>query len=91
MDAVTDNLDLFWSGFLRSLGICLWAMVGSLVLGTIIAAFRVSPVPSAALVRHGVGDDDPQLPADGGAVLLRVRPAGDRHQPLATTSSASPR
>ena len=30
VDAVTDNLDLFWSGFLRSLGICLWGMVGSL-------------------------------------------------------------
>ncbi|MGA8845489.1 MAG: amino acid ABC transporter permease [Nocardioides sp.] len=53
MDAVIDyfdpvlaNLDLFGSGLLRSLGICLWAMVGSLVLGTLIAAFRVSPVPS---------------------------------------------
>jgi glutamate transport system permease protein len=46
MDAVTDNLDLFWSGYLRSLGICLWGMVGSLVLGTIIASFRVSPIPS---------------------------------------------
>jgi glutamate transport system permease protein len=46
MEAVTDNLDLFWSGFLRSLGICLWAMVGSLLLGTLIAAFRVSPIPA---------------------------------------------
>ncbi len=46
MDAVTENLDLFWSGFLRSLGICLWAMIGSLVLGTLIAACRVSPVPA---------------------------------------------
>ena len=44
MDAVFDNLDLFWSGFLRSLGICLWGLVGSLVLGTMIAACRVSPV-----------------------------------------------
>lgn len=44
MDAVTDNLDLFWSGFLRSLGICLWGLVGSLLLGTLIASFRVSPV-----------------------------------------------
>ncbi len=44
MDAVFDNLDLFWSGFLRSLGICLWAMIGSLALGTVIAACRVSPV-----------------------------------------------
>ncbi|HET7689836.1 MAG TPA: amino acid ABC transporter permease [Nocardioidaceae bacterium] len=46
MDAVFDNLDLYWSGFLRTLGICFWAMVGSLALGTLIAAFRVSPVPS---------------------------------------------
>jgi glutamate transport system permease protein len=44
LDAITDNLDLFWSGFLRSLGICLWGMVGSLVLGTLIASFRVSPI-----------------------------------------------
>lgn len=44
MEAITDNLDLFWQGFLRSLGICLWGLVGSLILGTIIASFRVSPV-----------------------------------------------
>ncbi len=46
MEGVTENLDLFWSGFLRSLGICMWAMAGSLVLGTVIAGFRVSPIPS---------------------------------------------
>ena len=46
MEAVIDNLDLYWSGFLRSLGICLWGLVGSLVLGTVIAACRVSPVTS---------------------------------------------
>lgn len=45
-DPVLSNLDLFGSGLLRSLGICLWAMIGSLLLGTLIAAFRVSPVPS---------------------------------------------
>jgi glutamate transport system permease protein len=45
MSAVTDNLGLFWDGFLTSLSICLWALVGSLVLGTIVAACRVSPVP----------------------------------------------
>ena len=44
MDAITSNLDLFWSGFLRSLTICLWGAVGSLLLGTTIAACRVSPV-----------------------------------------------
>ena len=46
MEGVTENLDLFWSGYLRSLGICLWGMVGSLLLGTLIASFRVSPIPS---------------------------------------------
>lgn len=46
MEGVTENLDLFWSGFLRSLGICLWGMVGSLVLGTVVASFRVSPIAS---------------------------------------------
>jgi glutamate transport system permease protein len=45
VEAVTDNLDLYWSGFLTSLEICLVAMVGSLALGTVIAACRVSPVP----------------------------------------------
>ncbi len=46
MDPVLDNLDLYWSGFLRSLGFIAWTLVGSLVLGTVIAAFRVSPIPS---------------------------------------------
>ena len=47
MDAITSNLDLFWSGFLRSLTICLWGAIGSLLLGTVIAACRVSPVAPA--------------------------------------------
>jgi glutamate transport system permease protein len=44
MSAVTDNLDVFGPAFLKSLSICLWALVGALVLGTLIAACRVSPV-----------------------------------------------
>jgi glutamate transport system permease protein len=44
MDAITSNLGLFGSGFLRSLTICLWGAVGSLILGTIIATCRVAPV-----------------------------------------------
>ncbi len=45
MDAVTQNLDLYVDGFLTSLSIILRSLVGSLVLGVLIAACRVSPVP----------------------------------------------
>ena len=45
MSPVLDNLDLYVDGFLTSLEIILWALVGSLVLGVLVAACRVSPVP----------------------------------------------
>ena len=45
MDAVTDNLGLFVDGYLTSLRIILIALVGSLVLGLVVAMCRVSPVP----------------------------------------------
>ncbi len=46
MHVITDNLDLYWSGLLKSFIICLLALVGSLILGTLLASFRVSPVPT---------------------------------------------
>ena len=45
MDAVVDNLDVFVDGFRTTLSLTLLAAVGALVLGTLIAAMRVSPVP----------------------------------------------
>lgn len=45
MGVITDNLSLYVDGFLTTLRICVFAAVGSLVLGTIIGAFRVSPIP----------------------------------------------
>ncbi|MFP5346441.1 MAG: amino acid ABC transporter permease [Actinomycetes bacterium] len=45
MEAITNNLDLFRQGYLRSLGICRGGLVGSLLLGSVIAACRVSPIP----------------------------------------------
>ena len=58
----------------RSPGCC------ALVLGTLLAAMRVSPVPPL----RGLGDllrrDLPQHPADGGLLLPRLRPAADRLQ-----------
>ena len=45
MDAVLDNLDVFVRGFTTTVSLTLVAAVGALVLGTLIAAMRVSPVP----------------------------------------------
>jgi glutamate transport system permease protein len=50
VDAITANLDLYWGGFLKTLQICVLAAVGALALGTVIAAFRVSPVPPLRFV-----------------------------------------
>jgi glutamate transport system permease protein len=51
VEPVLDNLDLFWSGFLRSLQIAVVAALGSVVLGTAVAVCRVSPIP----VLRGLG------------------------------------
>ena len=45
MDVVLDNLDVFAEGFKNTLLLTLLAAIGALVLGTLIAAMRVSPVP----------------------------------------------
>jgi glutamate transport system permease protein len=43
--AIVDNLDLFASGFLLTFQLCLLAAVGSLLLGTVAAVLRISPLP----------------------------------------------
>lgn len=43
MDAVTQNFDLFVSGYLKSLVICAWGLVGSLLWGTVLAMAYISP------------------------------------------------
>lgn len=53
MDVVIDNIGLYWSGFLKTLQICLYAAVGSLALGTVLGAFRVSPLPPLRWVGTG--------------------------------------
>jgi glutamate transport system permease protein len=45
IDVVIENFGVFAGGFLQTLQICLYAAIGSLVLGTVIATFRVSPIP----------------------------------------------
>jgi glutamate transport system permease protein len=45
VNVVLDNLGLFGRGVLTTLQISLYSGLGALVLGTIMAGFRVSPVP----------------------------------------------
>ena len=45
MDVVLDNLDVYVEGFTGTVKLTLLAALGALVLGTLIAAMRVSPVP----------------------------------------------
>lgn len=45
MKIITDNIGMIASGLLTTLTIALLAYAGALVVGTLIAVFRVSPVP----------------------------------------------
>jgi len=45
VEVIAENFDLYARGFLRTLGICLWGTVGSLALGSLLGAFRISPIP----------------------------------------------
>ena len=46
MDAVLDNLDTFRQGFVATLALTVVSTVLALLLGTLLAAMRVSPVPT---------------------------------------------
>jgi glutamate transport system permease protein len=45
LSVIIDNLDLFVSGFLLTLQLCVLAAVGALLLGTVLAVMRISPLP----------------------------------------------
>lgn len=45
MDALIAEFPRFLDGFLGTLRLCLFAAIGALILGTVLATFRVSPVP----------------------------------------------
>ena len=45
MDVVLENLDVYVDGFRTTVSLTLLAAAGALILGTLVAALRVSPVP----------------------------------------------
>jgi glutamate transport system permease protein len=46
MDVIVDNLDAYRQGFVTTLTLAVLASVLALVLGTLLAAMRVSPIPT---------------------------------------------
>jgi glutamate transport system permease protein len=46
VSAILDNLDLYWQGFRTTLALTVISAAIALVLGTLLAAMRVSPVPT---------------------------------------------
>lgn len=45
MDILVDNFGVFTTGMLGTAKICLYGGIGSLLLGALLAVFRVSPIP----------------------------------------------
>ena len=45
MDAVIENFDVFAGGFWLTLQLCFLSAIGALLVGTVMAIFRISPVP----------------------------------------------
>jgi glutamate transport system permease protein len=45
VDVWIENFELYRNGFFGTIGICVIAGIGALALGTILAGFRVSPLP----------------------------------------------
>ncbi|WP_426225810.1 amino acid ABC transporter permease [Pseudarthrobacter sp. DSP2-3-2b1] len=45
MNAIVENLDVFWNGFLATLGLVALAGIMSAAAGVLLASFSISPVP----------------------------------------------
>src|SRR6187431_2781842 len=46
MDAIIENFPLFVGGFLMTLRLLVISGLGALVIGTLVAAMRISPIPA---------------------------------------------
>ena len=88
MDAVTQNLDLYVEGFLTSLSIILYSLVGPLALGLTSQGLRHISVPGGGwghLDRHaqgpgGRGQARPVVPL-GQRAVIRGHPVHEADRP----------
>jgi len=53
VDILVDRFDVFANGLLVTLQVCLLSAVGALIVGTIVAVMRISPVPPLRAVGAG--------------------------------------
>ena len=53
MSPVIENFDVFAGGFWLTLQLCFLSAIGALIVGTIMAVFRISPVPPLRAVGTG--------------------------------------
>jgi glutamate transport system permease protein len=70
LSTITDNLDVYLEGFVGTLKLTALGATGSLVLGTVLATMRVSPVPSLRAAATGYVEILRNCPLPVLAVLL---------------------
>ena len=70
LSTITDNLDVYLEGFVGTLKLTALGATGSLVLGTLLATMRVSPVPSLRAAATGYVEILRNCPLPVLAVLL---------------------
>ena len=75
MEQLWSLMPEFWEGFKVTLLLLAVSGVAALILGTLIAAMRISPVASLRGIRRVLGRDRAEHTADPGLHLHRVRAA----------------
>ena len=83
MHVVTDNLGLPARGLLVTLELTVLGFVGALLLGTLLAVFRVSPIPPLRVIGAVYVEVLRNMPLLTLLVLVIVRAAGRRAHVLA--------
>ena len=89
MDTLIDNFDQILLAFARTIEMVLMAGVLALVVGSFLAALRVSPIPLGRAFGTLVRQHGPQHAAAAHHADLRVRPARARHPARARLQRAA--
>ena len=80
MRVVTDNLGFLLGGLLVTLELTVLGFIGALLLGTVLAVFRVSPVGRARVEELAGGNSREAIESYMGEIGLRVPPTEARSE-----------